>query len=182
MNRGGYSVRHGFVYKRGCVHLNKKQEIQAALHAVKDPEIPSVSIEELGMLYDIDIDEARVVVKLTPTFVGCPALDIISANVKKAIVEQVPWVESVDVVYIYDINWSTERISPDGREKLKEYGIAPPPLNYKEGQPWTVECPYCGSPYTSIENIFGPAACRSILYCKSCRNPFEAMKPVVARK
>ncbi|MCQ5364858.1 phenylacetate-CoA oxygenase subunit PaaJ [Anoxybacillus salavatliensis] len=162
--------------------MDKKHDVEIALHAVKDPEIPSISIEELGMLYEICIEQSHVIVKLIPTFVGCPALDIISSNIKKAITEKVSWVESIDVVYIYDVSWSTERITPSGREKLKEYGIAPPPLNYKEGEAWTVECPYCGSSYTAIENIFGPAACRSILYCKSCRNPFEAMKPVVARK
>jgi ring-1,2-phenylacetyl-CoA epoxidase subunit PaaD len=160
----------------------RKNEVRVALHRVKDPEIPSVSIDELGMVYEIEVEENRVHVKMIPTFVGCPALDIISRDVKKAITEQVDWVEFVDVTYIYDVSWSTERISPEGREKLKEYGIAPPPQNYKEGEYWAVECPYCGSSYTSMENIFGPAACRSILYCKSCKNPFEAMKPVASHK
>ena len=97
---------------------------------------------------------------------------------KKAIVDNVKWVSDVEVKYVFDENWTTDRISAEGREKLKEYGIAPPPANHKEGDPWNIDCPYCGSTYTTLENIFGPAACRSILYCRTCKNPFEAMKPV----
>lgn len=157
------------------------EEITNALHAVKDPEIPSVSIGELGMLYDIILEEeGKVHVKLLPTFVGCPALEIITQNVKNAITSQIESVKTVEVTYVLDVTWSTERITDDAREKLKEYGIAPPPKDHKEGDPWAVDCPYCGSTYTTLDNIFGPAACRSILYCKSCKNPFEAMKPVAS--
>ncbi|WP_017727869.1 1,2-phenylacetyl-CoA epoxidase subunit PaaD [Halalkalibacterium ligniniphilum] len=155
-----------------------KAEITMALHEVKDPEIPSVSVVELGMLHDIVINVQNIHIKMLPTFVGCPALDIISRDIKKAITEKIAWVQEVDITFVFDESWTTERISEEGRQKLKEYGIAPPPLKYKESDPWHVDCPYCGSTYTTMENIFGPAACRSILYCRSCKNPFEAMKPV----
>lgn len=155
-----------------------KEQIQTVLGEVKDPEIPSISLVELGMLYDIIIKDDVVEIKLIPTFVGCPALEIISRDVKKAISDNIDWVTKVEVDYVFDESWTTERISAEGREKLKEYGISPPPANHKEGDPWNVDCPYCGSTYTTMENIFGPAACRSILYCRSCKNPFEAMKPV----
>ena len=155
-----------------------KEQIQTVLEEVKDPEIPSISLVELGMLYDIIIKDDVVEIKLIPTFVGCPALEIISRDVKKAISNNIEWVTKVEVDYVFDESWTTERISAEGREKLKEYGISPPPANHKEGDPWNVDCPYCGSTYTTMENIFGPAACRSILYCRSCKNPFEAMKPV----
>ncbi|MBU8906446.1 1,2-phenylacetyl-CoA epoxidase subunit PaaD [Desertibacillus haloalkaliphilus] len=156
------------------------EEIETTLHQVKDPEIPSVSVGELGMIYDVEVTGSHVHVKMIPTFVGCPALDIISRDVKAAIRKDVNWVDQVEVSYVFDKSWSTDRISDEGREKLKEYGITPPPIDFKEGDPWEVDCPYCGSTYTSMENIFGPAACRSILYCKSCKNPFEAMKPVAS--
>ena len=155
------------------------EEVIEALQHVKDPEIPSVSVGELGMVYDINIDGSKVHVKMLPTFVGCPALDIISKNVINALAN-VEWFEHIEVTFVFEETWTTDRISEEGREKLKEYGIAPPPANHKEGDPWEVDCPYCGSTYTTIENIFGPAACRSILYCKSCKNPFEAMKPVAS--
>ncbi|MGO4887685.1 1,2-phenylacetyl-CoA epoxidase subunit PaaD [Anaerobacillus sp. MEB173] len=159
---------------------DKKQlqdRIMEMLEEVKDPEIPSVSISDLGMIAEIVTDGKHVLVKAKPTFVGCPALDIISRDIKNAIYK-IEEIEEVEVTYIYDPAWTTDCITEKGREQLKEYGIAPPPANHKEGDPWHVDCPYCGSTYTTMENIFGPAACRSILYCKSCKNPFEAMKPV----
>ncbi|WP_096201960.1 1,2-phenylacetyl-CoA epoxidase subunit PaaD [Bacillus sp. FJAT-45350] len=159
------------------------EAIEKALHDVKDPEIPSVSIGELGMIYDIILDgDNNIHIKLIPTFVGCPALDIISRDVKNAVNNQIDVTGTLEVTYVFDDSWSTDRISEEGREKLKEYGVAPPPANHKEGDPWEVDCPYCGSTYTTLENIFGPAACRSILYCKSCKNPFEAMKPVASHQ
>lgn len=157
-----------------------QEEVTVALQDVKDPEIPSVSIGELGMIYSINVEESNVHIELLPTFVGCPALNIIEQNVVNAVKQNVEGIDEVTVSYVYDISWSSDRISQEGRHKLKEYGIAPPPENYQEGDKWEVECPYCGSAYTSMENIFGPAACRSILYCKSCRNPFEALKPIAS--
>lgn len=157
-----------------------QEEVTVALQDVKDPEIPSVSIGELGMIYTINVEESNVHIELLPTFVGCPALNIIEQNVVNAVKQNVEGIDEVTVSYVYDISWSSDRISQEGRHKLKEYGIAPPPENYQEGDKWEVECPYCGSAYTSMENIFGPAACRSILYCKSCRNPFEALKPIAS--
>lgn len=153
-------------------------QIRSVLEKVKDPEIPSISIVELGMLHKIELENHKVRIQLIPTFLGCPALDIIKRDVKQTILRDLPWVERVEVEYVLEETWTTDRISPIGREKLKEYGIAPPPTTFTEGEPWQIDCPYCGSTFTSIDNIFGPTACRSILYCKSCKNPFEAIKPV----
>ncbi|WP_275670696.1 1,2-phenylacetyl-CoA epoxidase subunit PaaD [Neobacillus notoginsengisoli] len=147
-----------------------------ALYSVMDPEIPSVSIVDLGMLHDISIDGSRVEISLIPTFLGCPALDIIKGNTEKALMALGEFTE-VDVRFIYNQIWTTDRVTEEGRLRLKEFGIAPPPRELKDGG-WEVDCPFCGSPYTTLDNIFGPAACRSILYCRSCKNPFEAMKPV----
>lgn len=154
------------------------EQIKKVLQDVKDPEIPSISLVELGMLHDIIVEDNRILIKMIPTFLGCPALEIISRDVEKAITEKLAWVEAVQVEFVLEETWTTDRISSEGREKLKEYGISPPPARHKEGEPWAIDCPYCGSTFTTLENIFGPTACRSILYCRSCKNPFEAMKPV----
>ncbi len=147
------------------------------LQSVKDPEIPSISVVELGMIHDVHIEENEAKVMAKPTFLGCPALDIIQRSIENAVMK-VEGVDQVTVTYIYDPPWTTDLISAEGKEKLKEYGIAPPPANHVPGEPWKIDCPYCGSTYTTMENIFGPTACRSIVYCRSCKNPFEAMKPV----
>lgn len=146
------------------------------LQLVKDPEIDSVSVVELGMVEDVIVVENRVTIKMLPTFMGCPALDIIKKNVEKEIASLVVF-EIVNVQFIYEPPWTSDRITEQGREKLKDFGIAPPPMMDESGK-WHVDCPYCGSTYTTLENIFGPTACRSILYCKGCKNPFEAMKPI----
>lgn len=157
--------------------LLTEEIIWNALQEVKDPEIPPVSMVEMGMIHKVSIENGNVAVQVLPTFVGCPALDIM----RKAIVQQVQAVDSVQKVtvdFIFEPAWSSDRISEQGREKLREFGIAPPPLHHKAGELWKVDCPYCGSPYTTMDNLFGPAACRSILYCKHCKNPFEALKPI----
>lgn len=118
---------------------------------------------------------------MVPTFAGCPALDIIERDVKHAI-EELSWVNNCDVHFSFDILWTTDQITDRGKSQLKKLGIAPPPKDYEEGKEWTVNCPYCDSSYTSMENVFGPTACRSILYCMDCRNPFEAMKPVLKQE
>lgn len=155
------------------------EQVWAALQDVKDPEIPPVSVVEMGMVSRVALDGGKVLVEATPTFVGCPALEII----RKAIVDRVraeAGVEAVEVRFVFDPPWTTDRITPAGREKLKSFGIAPPPA-YNGGLldlEVAPRCPFCGSADTHLENVFGPTACRSIFYCDACRNPFEAMKPV----
>ncbi|SFE71191.1 1,2-phenylacetyl-CoA epoxidase subunit PaaD [Alteribacillus iranensis] len=162
--------------------MHKQQrviEIKEVLKGVDDPELPSVGVLDLGMVRDIQVDsEQRIEVTMVPTFAGCPALDIIENNVKKAI-EELDWVTGCSVTFSFSLKWSTDAITQRGKEQLKKHGISPPPENYKPGEEWRVNCPYCNSSYTSMENIFGPTACRSILYCRACKNPFEAMKPVI---
>ncbi len=154
-----------------------RDKVIEALQTVKDPEIDSVSILELGMVEELEIMPNGVFIKLLPTFMGCPALEIIQKNVVNA-VTAIDEVQNVEVQFIYHPPWTSDRVSDIGRERLKEFGIAPPPRHIAETGEWQADCPYCGSTYTTMENLFGPTACRSILYCKSCKNPFEAMKPV----
>lgn len=158
-----------------------EQNIGKVLEGVKDPELPCINIVDLGMLHTVSVEEEKVKIELLPTFSGCPALDFIKNDVVKTVknaAAQIDGIEEVEVQFIYDPPWTTDRLSPQGRENLKEFGVAPPPADHQEGDPWEVDCPYCGSTYTTMDNIFGPTACRSILYCHQCQNPFEAMKPV----
>lgn len=157
--------------------LLSPERIREALHAVKDPEIPTVSLEELGMLHKVEVNGSHVTVEAIPTFAGCPALDIMKEEMEK-VIRALDGVETVDIQFVYDVTWTSDRISATAREKMKAYGVAPPPVRHRQGDPWEVDCPFCGSTYTTMENIFGPAACKSMLYCRSCKNPFEAMKPV----
>ncbi|MFQ3545581.1 1,2-phenylacetyl-CoA epoxidase subunit PaaD [Halobacillus rhizosphaerae] len=158
--------------------LSREQEIVAVLKRVDDPELPSVSVWDLGMVYQIQVHGSYVEITMVPTFAGCPALDFIELNVKKEILE-LGWVTMCTVNFTFKVKWSTDKITNEGKKELRKHGVAPPPENFVPGGEWSVNCPYCDSPFTSLENIFGPTACRSILYCPSCKNPFEAMKPVI---
>lgn len=158
--------------------MRKEEEIRAVLQTVDDPELPSVSVYDLGMVHEIKVIQHLVSVTMVPTFAGCPALDFIERDVKTA-VENISWVDGCQVEFTFRHQWSTDAITETGKQQLKKHGIAPPPEHYVPGDMWTVPCPYCESEYTSMDNVFGPTACRSILYCTACKNPFEAMKPVI---
>ncbi|ADG05962.1 1,2-phenylacetyl-CoA epoxidase subunit PaaD [Kyrpidia tusciae] len=150
----------------------KELLVRQALNEVKDPEIPTLSIVELGMVYSVEAGEEEVRVRLMPTFVGCPALDIIRRDVENKVQSATGIPVKVD--YVLDEPWTTERITPEGREHLASFGIAPPMAEWWEKPP----CPFCGAPETEVENLFGPTACRAIYYCTRCRQPFEGFKPV----
>lgn len=150
-----------------------EEKILENLHEVKDPEIPTISVVEMGMVHRVEIQLDKVSVEMIPTFVGCPALDIIRDNVSKQLLT-LEGINEVDVRFVFDPPWTTERITPEGREKLREFGIAPPMPEAHQIPP----CPYCGEEEGEVENLFGPAACRAIYYCKKCRQPFEAFKTV----
>ncbi|WP_339163175.1 1,2-phenylacetyl-CoA epoxidase subunit PaaD [Siminovitchia sp. FSL H7-0308] len=154
-----------------------KQQVVDILDRVKDPEIDTVSVIDLGMVEHVHIQGSEVSIQMLPTFLGCPALEIIEKNMIEE-VSKLPQVTNVHVEFIFDPPWTSDRITQKGQEGLKKFGIAPPPRRLEEDGSWHVDCPYCGSTYVTLENIFGPTACRSILYCKGCKNPFEAMKPV----
>jgi ring-1,2-phenylacetyl-CoA epoxidase subunit PaaD len=162
--------------------------VLAALQDVPDPEIPTVSIVELGMVGAIEVDDAAVRVELLPTFVGCPALEMIQRTVADRLAGLG---RPVEVNVSFATPWTSDRISPSGREKLRRSGFAPPPhLRAGRTLPMVdvlptidtvsdpVPCPYCGSNRTTLESVFGPTQCRSIRHCPDCRQPFEAFKPV----
>lgn len=156
-------------------------EIWAALGEVADPEIPVISLVELGVVRDVRVENGRVHVGLVPTFLGCPALDRMCSDLAEKVVELGA---EPNIEVLRDDSWSTDRITPEGREKLRLAGFAPPAPRAK-GETTLVQlrsgafrCPYCGSTDTKLENIFGPTPCRSIRYCNGCSQPFEQFKTI----
>lgn len=145
--------------------------IRSALATVHDPEIPTVSIVDLGLVHDIRIDAAGISVELLPTFVACPALEVIRGTVGDALA-LAGFDRRADVSFTFAVPWTTERLTPDGAAGLRAAGIAPP-TKIED-----TRCPYCDSGNVAMDNLFGPALCRSLFYCRGCRQPFESFKVV----
>ena len=156
-------------------------QVWAALDEIADPEIPVISLVELGVVRDIAVEGDRVHVSLTPTFLGCPALEAMQRALESKITALGG---DPDVEVVRGDAWSTDRITPAGREKLRAAGFAPPPPREASAprllqlQAKAFRCPYCGSTETTLENLFGPTPCRSLRYCTSCRQPFEQFKTI----
>jgi len=143
--------------------------VRAILRTVHDPEIPTVSIVDLGLVHDVRVTDSGLVVELLPTFVACPALEVIRDSVTDALgIIGRP----VTVEFTYAVPWTTDRLTSAGRSGLKAAGIAPP------ADPADVRCPYCDSARVAMDSAFGPTLCRSLFYCRECRQPFEAFKPI----
>jgi ring-1,2-phenylacetyl-CoA epoxidase subunit PaaD len=156
-------------------------EVWDALAEIPDPEIPVISLVDLGVIRSVHVAGKSVRIEFTPTFLGCPALEVM----RDAMTERVAALGAEpEVRVITDDSWSTDRITAEGREKLRASGFAPPAPS-QPGGPQLVQlqsngfrCPYCGSRDTALENIFGPTPCRSVRYCRSCRQPFEQFKTI----
>jgi len=158
------------------------ESIWTALRAVMDPEIPAVSVVDMGMVDRVEVTDGRARVVILPTFSGCPAIAIIQRDVADA-VARVEGIESVVVDTTYSPPWTTDRITEEGRAKLREFGLAPPTgdapvLITQIGLPTVAKCPFCGSSNTRNDSPFGPTPCRAIYYCENCRNPFEQFKQI----
>jgi ring-1,2-phenylacetyl-CoA epoxidase subunit PaaD len=158
-----------------------EEQVWNALAEIPDPEIPVISLVDLGVVKSVAVEAQRVRIEFTPTFMGCPALDVMCARMEDA-VTALGGEPDVDV--LLDDSWSTDKITPAGREKLREAGFAPPPPR-AQGSPTLLQlqsavhrCPYCGSSETRLDNIFGPTPCRSVRYCTSCKQPFEQFKTI----
>ena len=155
-------------------------QVWEVLAEIPDPEIPVISLVDLGVVKGVAVDNGTVRVDFTPTFMGCPALEVMQRAMEEKIVElgAVP-----EVRVRLDDSWSTDDITAEGREKLRVAGFAPPTPR-PAGRIELVQlqrgfrCPYCGSTDTKLENLFGPTPCRSIRYCESCRQPFEQFKTI----
>jgi ring-1,2-phenylacetyl-CoA epoxidase subunit PaaD len=155
--------------------------VWAALHDVHDPEIPTISVVDLGVVRRVETGQGSVRVELLPTFVGCPAIDVMRDAIEERLRDLA---DDVRVEISFAEPWTSERISEDGRRALRAAGFAPP-ARHEDGERLSLlpvlpvaECPYCGSRNTSLENAFGPTLCRAIYHCADCRQPFEQFKEV----
>ena len=159
-----------------------REEVYAILGDVMDPEVPVLSIVELGIVRDVAVSEAMVAVTVTPTYSGCPAMNVIERDIEVAL--RAHGVERVELTTKLAPAWTTDWIPAAGREKLRAYGIAPPgpadhdaPIAIGRRRP-AVRCPYCGSLDTQLRSEFGSTACKAIHACRSCSQPFEEFKPI----
>jgi ring-1,2-phenylacetyl-CoA epoxidase subunit PaaD len=158
-----------------------REAVWEALAEVPDPEIPIVSVVDLGLVHAVELDRERLRVELLPTFVGCPALELIRRSVAERLAGMAPRVE---VEMTFAVPWTSDRITADGRRKLRESGFAPPGPAPADDRPLfatiavrpRTTCPWCGASDTTMENVFGPTLCRSIYWCNRCRQPFEQFK------
>jgi ring-1,2-phenylacetyl-CoA epoxidase subunit PaaD len=185
-----------------------RKQVWEALAEIPDPEIPVISLVDLGVIRGVAVENGTVRVDFTPTFLGCPALDVM----RDAMAERIRTLGAEPEIVVHtDDSWSTDRISAEGRDKLRAAGFAPPlprlawqrtngrvdePRGLSSGgasaasarsahaptlvqlQSNVFRCPYCGSTDTRLDNIFGPTPCRSLRYCTSCRQPFEQFKTI----
>jgi ring-1,2-phenylacetyl-CoA epoxidase subunit PaaD len=155
-------------------------DVWEALAEIPDPEIPVISLGDLGVVKNVVVDDGTVHVDFTPTFIGCPALE----PMQRAMEERIEALgANADVRARLDDSWSTDDITAQGREKLRAAGFAPPAPRVAEKLTLVqlqrgFRCPYCGSTNTKLENLFGPTPCRSIRYCEDCRQPFEQFKTI----
>jgi ring-1,2-phenylacetyl-CoA epoxidase subunit PaaD len=157
----------------------REAEVWEALAEVPDPEIPTLSVVDLGLVHAVELDGDRLRVELLPTFVGCPALELIRRSVAERLEGMAPRVE---VEMTFAVPWTSDRITEEGRRKLRDSGFAPPgptrPLFATIPVRPQATCPFCGSTDTRLENLFGPTLCRTLFWCDRCRQPFEQFKAV----
>lgn len=175
------SNRNGVAVVISANARSDAQRIWQALEDVSDPEIPVLSVVEMGIIADVAVDDRGVRVQMTPTFAGCPALDVMRDNIGHAV--RAAGYDDVCVEVVFDPPWTSDRITEEGRRKLKAFGLAPPARScgserVSEAALSKVTCPYCDSADTTLESIFGPTLCRAIHYCNVCRQSFEQFKPV----
>jgi ring-1,2-phenylacetyl-CoA epoxidase subunit PaaD len=156
-----------------------EQEIWKALREVPDPEIPIINLVDLGVILRVELDPQaqRARVLLMPTFIGCPAIEIMRDLIRERL-EQLGLQIQVDITR--EGRWSSDRISAAGRAALSRAGVAPPGPVSSTTIPLLepAKCPHCGSRHTSLESAFGPTLCRAIAYCRDCKQPFEQFKPL----
>jgi ring-1,2-phenylacetyl-CoA epoxidase subunit PaaD len=166
----------------------RESAVWSALAEIPDPEIPAISLVDLGVIRGIGFEALpgggeRLTVELMPTFVGCPAIEIMRQQVEERLTE-LRLADEVAVELTFAEPWTSDRITPAGREALQASGFAPPAMigSTFSGESLTVlpivTCPYCASRNTTLENLFGPTLCRAIYHCADCRQPFEAFKPI----
>lgn len=159
-------------------HLTNEQ-VWKILEDVQDPEIPVISVVDLGLIRQVAVEADRVLVVMTLTFAGCPALQVMREEIARRLQEA--GASQVEVRITHKPPWSSDWITEEGRRKLKDFGLAPPPRHngaVELALQEAARCPYCASQNTQLKNSFGPTLCRAIYVCNDCRQPFEQFKPV----
>jgi ring-1,2-phenylacetyl-CoA epoxidase subunit PaaD len=163
-------------------------DVWSWLDDVKDPEVPVLSVVELGIVRDVRVEERGVVVTVTPTYSGCPAMREIEQEIVRALSAR--GVEHVRLETVYAPAWTTDWMSDAAKQKLVAYGIAAPgrvdvapnviPIRARRAKPdaASVPCPYCGSHDTELRSFYGSTACKAIQFCRACQQPFEEFKPL----
>lgn len=158
-----------------------REEIWQILKQVKDPEVPVLDIDELGVLRDVSFEGEIFLITITPTYSGCPAMNAIEEEIKIKLKEN--GIENFSIKTVFSPAWTTDWISNEAKQKLKEYGIAPPSQSTEQhlksilgSVAKTVQCPFCNSTDTRLTSAFGSTACKALHYCMSCHQPFEEFK------
>jgi ring-1,2-phenylacetyl-CoA epoxidase subunit PaaD len=154
-------------------------KIYSWLEEVKDPEIPVLSLVDLGVISEVELVNGHVRVELTPTFAGCPAMEMMKIEVIETLKSK--GIQNPEVEISFRIPWTSELITEKGKKALKEFGLAPPPSNKLFTDLEILEnaiCPRCNGNNTELKNAFGPTLCRSIHFCSDCREAFEQFKPL----
>ncbi len=162
---------------------HKKQysndEILQFLTEVYDPEIPVLNIVEMGIVRNVECKENEVRVDITPTYSGCPAMNMIQEEI--FLILQKNNIENIKINTIYSPAWTTDWLSEETKKKLQEYGIAPPHQTNSNVTliiPKNIECPFCQSAKTELRSEFGSTSCKSLYYCRECQQPFEYFKEI----
>ncbi|MFZ1688738.1 MAG: 1,2-phenylacetyl-CoA epoxidase subunit PaaD [Flavobacteriales bacterium] len=155
-----------------------EERVRELLQNVKDPEVPVISVLELGVVRAVEVKDNCVLVTITPTYTGCPAMDVMRQDIEKELNDA--GIADVRVQQVLSPAWSTDWITSDGKAKLKAYGIAPPEhtadIRALKGALPVVECPHCGSTDTGMISLFGSTACKALWKCNACLEPFDQFK------
>ena len=155
------------------------ESIWQILENFTDPELPVLSVVDLGIVRDVKIEDGIVKIFITPTYSGCPAMNVISTNIRLELLTQ--GIENHTLTTVLSPAWTTDWLSENGKQKLKNYGIAPPMMKARldkilfAADP-SVSCPLCGSTATEMISEFGSTACKSLMRCRDCREPFDYFK------
>tara|TARA_R110002050_G_scaffold290260_2_gene443823 strand:- start:7444 stop:7947 length:504 start_codon:yes stop_codon:yes gene_type:complete len=154
-------------------------EVWKVLNEIPDPEIPVISIVDLGVVREVNVESLTVKVKITPTYTGCPATNIFEQDIRNELSKL--GFQKIDITYQYDPAWTTDWLNDASREKLRKFGIAPPEGSSTDkrfllGEKPVVKCPQCKSTHTQMTSQFGSTACKSLYKCLDCLEPFDYFK------
>ena len=151
-----------------------KEKIWQLLQQVCDPEVPVLSVMDLGIVRNIVITGDEIEVIITPTYTGCPAMDMIAMNIRLALLEN--GYHKIKITSVLSPAWTTDWMSEAGKQKLKDYGIAPPIARSDVSSDRAIECPQCHSSNTKLISEFGSTACKALYQCNDCKEPFDYFK------